>query len=174
MTEDEANKLNQIPRSPVAGPSHEPREPQPTPIDPALTASVPHQNLQEIAQSRGHSPARKVAGSRRPSKPDPKGKGKARATEVDSAPTRKRKRQEIEDSDDDEGARAPKKARGRGAGVANYREDEVDELLEIIEDELPVGGKGWQVVGKRHRSWSKVMGRPERTDKSLENKYKQV
>jgi len=42
------------------------------------------------------------------------------------------------------------------------------------EDELPVGAKGWKVVGARFRDWSATAGYLARADRSLELKFKQV
>lgn len=63
---------------------------------------------------------------------------------------------------------------GRTRGAINYRPKEVQVLLDLIEDELPVGAKGWKVVGSRFRDWAVTAGYPARTDRSLELKFKQV
>jgi len=64
--------------------------------------------------------------------------------------------------------------RGRTRGAPNYRPREVEVLLDLVEEELPVGAKGWNVVGARFREWAAVTEHPARTDRSLEIKYKQV
>ena len=134
-------------------------------IDPALVP-LPPAVPGELANFSGHAPAEKVAGSHRSAK-DLKGKG--RADDVGCRSKRGHKRK-VSTLPDDE----PVRKRGRAAGVANYRDDEVSALLDLAEDELPICGKGWQVVGRRHRQWAKTCGRPERSDQSLESKYKQV
>lgn len=63
---------------------------------------------------------------------------------------------------------------GRTRGAVNYRPKEVQTLLDLIEDELPVGAKGWKVVGSRFRDWAVIADYPARTDRSLELKFKQV
>lgn len=63
---------------------------------------------------------------------------------------------------------------GRTRGTINYRPKEVQTLLDLIEDELPVGAKGWKVVSSRFRDWAATAGYPARTDRSLELKFKQV
>ena len=57
---------------------------------------------------------------------------------------------------------------------AVYRPKEVQTLLDLIEDKLPVGAKGWKVVGARSRDWAATAGYPARADRSLELKFKQV
>ncbi|KAF9642068.1 hypothetical protein BDM02DRAFT_3193972 [Thelephora ganbajun] len=64
--------------------------------------------------------------------------------------------------------------RGRTRGAANYCPREVEVLLDLVEDELPVGAKGWNTVGTKFREWTITTGRPARTDRSLEAKYKQL
>ena len=64
--------------------------------------------------------------------------------------------------------------RGRARGAPNYRPREVEMLLDLVDEELPVGAKGWSVVGVRFREWAATTEHPARTDRSLEIKYKQV
>ena len=64
--------------------------------------------------------------------------------------------------------------RGRTRGAANYRPRELEVLLDLIGDELPIGAKGWNVVGTRFREWATITQYPARTNRSLELKYKQV
>ena len=68
----------------------------------------------------------------------------------------------------------PRGGRGRAHGAINYRPKEVQTLLDLIEDELPVGAKGWKVIGSRFRDWAVTAGYPARVDRSLELKFKQV
>ena len=67
-----------------------------------------------------------------------------------------------------------KKPHGRSAGAANYSLEDVDALLTILEDSLPLGGKAWEAAAKEHAQWAESHGRPSRTAKSLELKFKQV
>ena len=64
--------------------------------------------------------------------------------------------------------------RGRTRGAPNYKPREVQVLLDIVEEELPIAAKGWRVVGAQFRDWAVVTEYPARTDRSLELKYKQV
>lgn len=64
--------------------------------------------------------------------------------------------------------------RGRTRGAPNYKPREVQVLLDLVEEELPIASKGWRVVGSRFRDWAVVAEHPARTDRSLELKYKQV
>ena len=66
------------------------------------------------------------------------------------------------------------KGHGRTRGAANYRPREIEILLNYVEAELPVGGKGWNVIGARFREWAAISECPPRTDRSLEMKFKQV
>jgi hypothetical protein len=63
---------------------------------------------------------------------------------------------------------------GRTRGASNYRDREVEVLLDIAEDLLPVGGKGWAAVGIRFREWAAATSSTARADRSLEMKFKQV
>jgi len=64
--------------------------------------------------------------------------------------------------------------RGRARGIPNYKPREIQILLDLIEEELPIAAKGWKVVGAQFRDWAVVAEFPARTDRSLELKYKQV
>ncbi|KAF9566074.1 hypothetical protein CPC08DRAFT_127378 [Agrocybe pediades] len=127
-------------------------------IDPALTTPLPNDDesdpelppadkiLSSIAK-----PASKVAGSRRPAL-SAKAKGKQKEVVVDN----------------------PKRKRGRVVGTANYSEEDIDMLLDLLEDHLPPGAKAWNVVGEEFNSWASNNKRPLRTTKSLELKFKQL
>ena len=66
------------------------------------------------------------------------------------------------------------KRRGRRHGAMNYTTDEVNTFLDLIDKELPVGGKGWAVVGARFRDTAQTNGFPQRSDQSLKVKFGQV
>ncbi|KAJ7289194.1 hypothetical protein C8J57DRAFT_1213555 [Mycena rebaudengoi] len=110
-----------------------------------------------IAHARGLQPAKKVAGARRKVK-HPKGKA------------RKRQRDSESEEDSDE----PAAKRGRPSGSGNYSKDDNKALLDLVQQELPLGAKGWKVITGRFKKYSVKNGRPERGQKSLETKYKQV
>lgn len=63
---------------------------------------------------------------------------------------------------------------GRTRGAPNYKAREIEILLDLVDDELPIASKGWRVVGSRFRDWASVAQQPARTDRSLELKFKQV
>lgn len=64
--------------------------------------------------------------------------------------------------------------RGRTRGSPNYKFREIEKLLDLVEEELPIASKGWRVVGSRFRDWAVIFDNPSRTDRSLELKFKQV
>jgi len=123
----------------------------------------PHQILTSVAR-----PAIKVAGSRRVVNPDPKGKGKGREVTPLIRGSKQTSSQTPSEEPD------AKRRRGRGPGIANYSNEDIDGLLDILEELLPTGGKGWNTAGDEFRVWAEENGRPVRTAKSLESKYKQV
>jgi hypothetical protein len=109
----------------------------------------PHVRLAKIAK-----PAVKTAGSRRPSSVDIKGKSKAVTPLAGSSKGIKRGAGTSVDEPE------PKKKRGRAAGVVNYSTEDVDGLLDIVEEILPTGGKGWNTVSAEFSAWAEENGRP--------------
>ncbi|KAJ6448391.1 hypothetical protein C8R45DRAFT_1115321 [Mycena sanguinolenta] len=87
-----------------------------------------------------------------------KGKAKAKAHAVSS------------DSDSDSDAPRRKARSGRG-GVQNYNKLDTELLFEAVEEVLPTGEKGWKAVGEVYNTNAGLAGRPERTMKSLRDKY---
>lgn len=141
----------------TASSSHAPTT-TPFPIDPALL-SLPNDEDDDdlidpaaIAKSIGLKPALKVGGARQ------KGKGKKR----DRSP-------EFDASVDE----APRK-RGRPKGSPNWKQDEVDKLLDCVEARLPIGSKGWKEVAEKYLKWAQRAKRTERDQKALEAKYRKV
>jgi hypothetical protein len=114
-------------------------------------------------------PALKVAGSRRPATMIAKGKGKQRAVDLPSKSTSTKRKAMAHSEEPD-----VKKRRGRTLGVANYSADDVDALLDMLEEHLPIGGIAWNNIGDMFSTWAKNNGRPSRAAKSLEAKFKQV
>jgi hypothetical protein len=74
-------------------------------------------------------------------------------------------------SSDDE---KPIAKRGRRTGAGNYTEGDLAQLLTLVEEELPIGQRGWKKVHEKFAKWAKKNNRPERDVKSVEAKYKQV
>ncbi|EDR02255.1 uncharacterized protein LACBIDRAFT_332618 [Laccaria bicolor S238N-H82] len=139
-------------------------------IDPALI-SLPNDGPDDFPPPsrilpRIAHPASKIAGSRRPLT---SAKGKQRAVDpipVAGSSKRKGSVMRVEEPD-------TKKRRGRGPGVANYSAEDVDALLDIIEDRLPIGGHAWNSAADEFAQWAEENSRPVRTAKSLEAKFKQ-
>lgn len=96
----------------------------------------------------------KVVGARRPLS-EGKGKGKRRA----ASPL---------------GQADRKKQRGRTTGAHNYSTEDLDALFDILEECLPLGGHAWNSARDEFNTWAQENGRPSRTVKSLELKFKQV
>ena len=67
-----------------------------------------------------------------------------------------------------------KKPRGRATGAHNYSSEDIDALFDILEEYLPLGGHAWNTAGDNFNTWAQENGRPSRTAKSLELKFKQV
>jgi hypothetical protein len=67
-----------------------------------------------------------------------------------------------------------KKQRGCCAGAANYSTEDIEALLDILEEQLPLGGKAWIAASDDFSKWAEENGWPVRTAKSLELKFKQV
>ncbi|KAG6808002.1 hypothetical protein H0H92_005725 [Tricholoma furcatifolium] len=115
------------------------------------------------------APASKV-GKVRVRSTDPKGKGK----QPFDAPVAKRKAPSSAIGSEEPEMKKTKKRGGRSSGVANYSGDDIDMLLDIVEERLPIGGNSWNSCANEFCDWAKENGRPIRTVKSLEAKYKQL
>ena len=92
----------------------------------------------------------------------------------------KRKREDLDsgsDSQNNSDIEQPARTTGHGGrrpGAGNYKDIDLDELLNLTERELPLGQKGWQKISSRFKIWAKANNRPVRDAKSLEAKFKQV
>jgi len=116
-----------------------------------------------------HPPASKVAGVRHS---ESKGKGRQNAVNPpvpSGSGIRKRKVSTPAPQSVD-----VKKARGRATGAANYSPEDLEGLFDILEEQLPLGGKAWNSAADDYNQWAEENGRPVRTAKSLELKFKQV
>lgn len=67
-----------------------------------------------------------------------------------------------------------KKPRGRATGAVNYAPEDLEGLFDILEEQLPLGGRAWNSAADDYNQWAEENGRPVRTAKSLELKFKQV
>ncbi|KAJ7277227.1 hypothetical protein C8J57DRAFT_1222969 [Mycena rebaudengoi] len=124
----------------------------PIPIDPALISLPDGTDLNlthgpTVAKAMGVKPVGRIAGSRRKGKEpaDPKGK--------------KRQRGCSGSEDDSE----PAAKRGRPDGSGNYHKEDTDKLLDL----------GWKEIYSTFNRWAVLNGRTKRSQKSLENKFKQ-
>ncbi|XP_006459572.1 hypothetical protein AGABI2DRAFT_116534 [Agaricus bisporus var. bisporus H97] len=128
-------------------------------------------------------PAPKKAGARRSTK----AKGKAKALDEYPTATRGTKRKSMDDTAEEVEAKRPRsdpaeevkpevkpKRRGRVKNSPNYFKKDLDLLLEITREVLPIGARGWEEVGKRFNEMAAKMGRPTRPAKSLELKVKNL
>ncbi|KAL4080896.1 hypothetical protein J3A83DRAFT_4184835 [Scleroderma citrinum] len=59
-------------------------------------------------------------------------------------------------------------------GSGNYSASDVNALLDYVEEELPLGQCGWQVVTTNFNKWATKHGWPDQKLASLEMKYKQL
>ncbi len=64
--------------------------------------------------------------------------------------------------------------RGRPVGSVNFTPEDVDLLLMMVEDNLPLGQLGWQKVMKDFNDYAINEDRPQRSVDSLKNKFTQV
>ncbi|KAI0063726.1 hypothetical protein BV25DRAFT_1915188 [Artomyces pyxidatus] len=144
-------------------------------IDPSLVPLPPMEMHESVLGSS--VPVGKTVGSRWPSKRDGKGTGKARADENDPLGVQKqkwtlvkkdplkprkaksRKQPGDDDSDNEDGSNCPGPPRKKGCvkGVANYNADKINVLLDLTEEVLPTGGKGWTVIGDHHRKFKQLV-----------------
>jgi hypothetical protein len=110
----------------------------------------------------------KVAGARRPTT-SAKGKEKlaAQPAPPQSGNGKRRATSPLRHADG-------KKQRGRATGAHNYSSEDLDALFDILEECLPLGGHAWNSAGDDFNTWAQENGRPSRTAKSLELKFKQV
>ncbi|KAH7919022.1 hypothetical protein BV22DRAFT_1051344 [Leucogyrophana mollusca] len=104
-------------------------------------------------------PANKVAGSQCPalSTVDPKGKGKARADNSEVSVPHKRKTSSTSVEPD-----------------VKKNTDDLDGLLNILEELLPIGGKAWATVEDSFSEWAHEHNRPTRSAGSLGARYRQL
>lgn len=64
--------------------------------------------------------------------------------------------------------------RGTPAGSVNFSPEDVELLLMMVEEHLPLGQLGWQKVVKDYNEYAVGEGRPQRAVDSLKHKFTQV
>jgi hypothetical protein len=97
-------------------------------------------------------------------------KGKGKENDIIGVDNRSKKRSREVGEDDEE----PRNKRGRPHGSNNYSNADIKVLLDFIEEELPLGQRGWQAVHTKFTEWAKEGQRPDRKLTSLETKFKQL
>ncbi|KAI9059358.1 hypothetical protein FKP32DRAFT_1606072 [Trametes sanguinea] len=71
-------------------------------------------------------------------------------------------------------AAKPTAAGGRQPGSLNYSEDDLDALLDLVQEELPIGQKMWQRITDHFNDWARENGCPPRTQKLLKTKFESL
>ena len=66
------------------------------------------------------------------------------------------------------------KQKGRATGSCNFSYEEIHRLLHGINNQLPIGGKGWEAVAKAYNSWAAKQGYSQRTAQSIKGKFDTV
>lgn len=146
-----SDKLTQVP-TPLAMRSHGNMDPSQVrlPDDNENDFPPAHVLLKNMAE-----PASRVAGCRHS---DSKGKGKRRSASspIPSSlklPPKRHKVSAVESS-----ASTLQKKRGRKEGSGNYTTDDLDALMDILEERLPIGGKGWNTSTDDFNEWARENG----------------
>lgn len=152
---------------PISGHSQLPLLPDHPISDDESSALPPIEHiLNQVAK-----PASKVAGARYSAK----SKGKAKALDEYPAATRGTKRKTTSEPGEEVEAKRPRNStRGRQSGSLNYCKEDLDILMEVAREVLPIGARGWEEVGRRFNEMAKSINRPTRPYKSLELKLKNV
>lgn len=68
-------------------------------------------------------------------------------------------------------ANAKMKKAGRSAGTSNYSGEDLESLVAIIEEILPIGSPSWDEIGHRFAAWAAENNRPVRDASALKCKY---
>ncbi|KAG2031844.1 hypothetical protein BDR03DRAFT_1015730 [Suillus americanus] len=104
-----------------------------------------------IAESHGYTPATKEN------------------TNLDSANRPQKHARAVEANEDDLRVK-----RGRPNSSNNYSTADIGALFDLVEDIVPLGQKGWQLIHSKFTQWAGCNGRPLHKAMSLKTKYKQV
>lgn len=140
---------------PVIKPHHSDLQ-QATPPSPTSDSSDELPSVDKVLKLT--KPARKVAGSRRAGTASAKGKEKATGKRKAPLPPH------VE----------AKRMKGRSIGASNYTDEDYELLLDVAAEVLPLAGLGWEAVADVYNERAELAGRPLRSAKSIEAKYKQV
>ena len=121
-----------------------------------------------IASAVGCKPVAKTGGSRhKATASTSKGKGKRKSYDISDVDS-------MDTGDESEAPKAKRAHGGRRPGAGNYKDADIDELLRLVDEVLPIGGNGWKRIGVRYEQWATRNSRPARNAKALEEKFKGV
>lgn len=121
-----------------------------------------------IASVVGYKPTTKAGGSRhRPTPSISKALGKWKVADVS----------DIDSVDSGDKSKVKKDKGSHGGhrpGVGNYKDDDIIELLQLVEEELPIGGNGWKHISFCYEQWATCKSHPVCDIKALKSKFKGV
>jgi hypothetical protein len=100
-----------------------------------------------IAGAHGYAPAVRTAGTCHKAAPQGKGKENTECT--------LKRAHAAEGNEDDPRAGAK---RGWPSGSSNYSPADIQVLLDFVEDESPLGQKGWQMIHLKYSEWARSQG----------------
>ena len=66
------------------------------------------------------------------------------------------------------------KGKGRAPGAANYSDADLEELIWLVEEHLPIGSEAWDSIVTRFNDYTQESGCPPRAAKSLKLKFESV
>ena len=55
-----------------------------------------------------------------------------------------------------------------------FRQDEIEKLLDLTEEQLPMGAESWQIVAADYNHWCIDKGYAQRDWESIRDKYKKL
>ncbi|KAI0692693.1 hypothetical protein C8T65DRAFT_711342 [Cerioporus squamosus] len=120
----------------------------------ASTASAAAKGKKRVSEETSAVPTKKQkAAAQTSTKSTGKGKGKAKAVPEPAKGTAHT---------------------GRQLGSHNYNDEDVDAVLAIAQDVLPIGQNAWAEVTRRFNAWAEENGRPSRTQKPLKTKFESL
>ena len=119
----------------------------PNPTHIPLPATSDHDLLHgpAIASAVGYTPANKASGSRHKATPsNSKAQGKCKASDVSDIDS-------VNSGDESEVAKAKDPYGGCRPGAGNYKDDGIEELLHLVEKELPIDCNGWKCISVHYK-----------------------
>ncbi|RDX46394.1 hypothetical protein OH76DRAFT_1485628 [Lentinus brumalis] len=156
-----------------------PSTPSTVPTHAPSPVSSPEFDVQEFLRSQKSKPAAAAARSATAGT----GKGNKRASGASSSAPSKKQKSAPESSTKAKGGKGKGKAKaapeptksaaysGRQPGSQNYSEEDLESLLDLTQEILPIGQNAWGQVTRRFNEWAEQNGRPPRTQKPLKTKF---